>query len=483
MTLNRWMMTILSLLLIALFTGCGFSDPASDASDGDADSPPSDGDADLPDEEIEAEALDLIEVTPPDNWNPTAARTPTAVHLTYQHDPADRITLQWQTEEKDETTYTPKVWLARASDIAGSDTDAFEEGVAMPWNADLTAEGIGVKYCSQYVCTAKNMTGLQWAVEISGLEPDTFYYYRVGTWESFDETTGVFTGAELSEPYRFRTGLPKGSAQPFTFGFGSDSQNWFPEITQKVTEIRQDNGHDARFWLFGGDLTETGTQQELWDWFVALAPLIHYFPFMPVQGNHDIFTSALYGEFSLPRVEALEDDYKEYGWSFNYGNGHFIGFNSVAESVVEHQLAWLEQDLQAASTDPEIDWIIVIHHHPMYSSSSVHGGTDYLVDLVLPLLDRYHVDLTFSGHDHDYERTKPMREGQIVDPGEGTVYIVSGGFYSKKSYGNGTSDFTEISVDGETKSYVILNIDGKTLTGTAYAGNHQELDSFTLTKE
>ena len=77
-------------------------------------------------------------------------------------------------------------------------------------------------------------------------------------------------------------------------------------------------------------------------------------------------------------------------------------------------------------------------------------------------------------------RSKPLRGGQVVEPGKGTIYIVSGGFYSQKSYGNGTSDFTAVSFDGPSKSHVILSFIGKTLTGQAYKGNHEALDDFLL---
>lgn len=470
------------LLLIVLMSmslgGCAFhnqlhTDRVSDAPDGDSDaaSDASDGDSDA--------ASDLV--TAPDNWNPTAALTPTAIHMTYQRDPDTAITLQWQTASKD-AAYVPRVWLAKAARVPGADPAQFEQDVSMPFDATLTAAGKGTAYCQDLICDPDQFTGLEWEAEITGLEPDTTYYYRVGTWADYDVASRRFTGAELSPVYHFRTGLPKGSTQAFRFGFGSDSQNWMDTITDASKAIRAGNGKDARFWLFGGDLTEDGTQDELWGWFDVLQPMLHYIPFMPVQGNHDIYNDAFFGEFAWPVMNGLPSAYVENAWSFNHGNAHFIGFNSKSQYVVAKELGWLESDLKAASTDPGIDWIIVIFHHPAYSSSSVHGSTDYIDSLVVPLFDTYGVDLTFSGHDHDYERTKPLKGGEIMDAGKGTVYVVSGGFYSKKSYGNGTSDFTAISVDGETKSYVVVDIQGKTLNGTAYDGKHQLLDRFTLTK-
>ena len=37
------------------------------------------------------------------------------------------------------------------------------------------------------------------------------------------------------------------------------------------------------------------------------------------------------------------------------------------------------------------------------------------------------VDVVFMGHDHDYERTLPLYADEVVEPGDGTVYITTGG--------------------------------------------------------
>jgi uncharacterized protein (TIGR03437 family) len=46
---------------------------------------------------------------------------------------------------------------------------------------------------------------------------------------------------------------------------------------------------------------------------------------------------------------------------------------------------------------------------------------------LLPIFEKYGVQLVFSGHEHTYQRTKPMRGGVPVTSGPGIVYMVSGG--------------------------------------------------------
>jgi hypothetical protein len=74
------------------------------------------------------------------------------------------------------------------------------------------------------------------------------------------------------------------------------------------------------------------------------------------------------------------------------------------------QTQWLEATLAAAAQDQGIDWIIVQMHQDALSSSKVGNGSDRGIrEAWLPLFDRYHVDLVLCGHDHDYERSWPVR--------------------------------------------------------------------------
>jgi len=74
------------------------------------------------------------------------------------------------------------------------------------------------------------------------------------------------------------------------------------------------------------------------------------------------------------------------------------------------QTRWLEQTLAGAAKDESIDWIIVQMHQDALSSSKNGNGSDRGIrEAWLPLFDRYGVDLVLCGHDHDYERSWPVR--------------------------------------------------------------------------
>jgi len=84
------------------------------------------------------------------------------------------------------------------------------------------------------------------------------------------------------------------------------------------------------------------------------------------------------------------------------------------------QTLWLEATLAEARRDPSVDMIVVFMHQCAMSTSVPGNGSDLGIRQAwLPLFDKYEVDLVLSGHEHDYERSYPVRG---YDDGEfGTV--------------------------------------------------------------
>ena len=87
------------------------------------------------------------------------------------------------------------------------------------------------------------------------------------------------------------------------------------------------------------------------------------------------------------------------------------------------QTIWLERTLREARDDDSVDMIVVFMHQCAMSTSVPGNGSDLGIRRAwLPLFDRYEVDLVLSGHEHDYERTYPVRGydagalGTVVSP-------------------------------------------------------------------
>jgi alkaline phosphatase D len=87
------------------------------------------------------------------------------------------------------------------------------------------------------------------------------------------------------------------------------------------------------------------------------------------------------------------------------------------------QTLWLERTLEQARQDRDVDMIVVFMHQCAMSTSVPGNGSDLGIRRAwLPLFDRYEVDLVLSGHEHDYERSYPVRgfdkgaHGTVVSP-------------------------------------------------------------------
>jgi len=126
-----------------------------------------------------------------------------------------------------------------------------------------------------------------------------------------------------------------------------------------------------------------------------------------------------------------EEEYlRHYGvenefYSFNYENVHFVALSTeTAYSQDSEQFNFLENDLSSASVDPDIDWIIVWLHRPMYFG--LIGARGPLLDFrnsMQPLFDKYDVDLVFQGHRHSYERNKPLKFNNTITDNATHAYI------------------------------------------------------------
>ena len=179
----------------------------------------------------------------------------------------------------------------------------------------------------------------------------------------------------------------------------------------------------------------------------------------PALGNHEFDYVSTLRELELL---GLPGRY----YSFRSGPVDFFMLDSTPPGFVgdggRAQLAWLEDRLRA-STAP---WQVVVLHHSLYSSGR-HASDIALREQLEPLLVRYGVDIVFSGHDHDYERTTPQ---------EGITYVVTGA--GSKLTPVGRSDFTAAS--REVLQFVLVQVDGAQLTATAIDDRGEEFDRVTI---
>lgn len=120
--------------------------------------------------------------------------------------------------------------------------------------------------------------------------------------------------------------------------------------------------------------------------------------FYPVIGNHDYETGIKYyfDNFELPNNEQW--------YSVEREGIHFIILDSNIRIVRESsQCEWLESDLK--NTDKN-KFIVVLFHNPPFNSKyrKTTAEEEKLRKTIVPLLEKYNVDMVFNGDFHSYER-------------------------------------------------------------------------------
>lgn len=170
------------------------------------------------------------------------------------------------------------------------------------------------------------------------------------------------------------------------------------------------------------------------NFFEPYRELLARVPFMPSLGNHDVATDK--GQpyldiFALPRNGPPGVEPERNYW-FDYGPARFVALDTnrasergaMTESDMRDEVApWLRSVLSAAGNR----WKFVFFHHPPYTGSTHPAEAQAFVKRVfVPVFDECDVNIVFCGHNHLYERTKPIRGDKTVPLGEGTVYIVTG---------------------------------------------------------
>ena len=66
----------------------------------------------------------------------------------------------------------------------------------------------------------------------------------------------------------------------------------------------------------------------------------------------------------------------------------------------------------SCAPNPDIDFVVAFFHHCAFATSSNHASDGGVRAALAPLFDRFSVDLVVQGHNHQYERTNPIRGGR-----------------------------------------------------------------------
>src|SRR5579872_6325198 len=344
--------------------------------------------------------------------------TPEQIHLTWGENPATGVVVSWASPE---AATRPRVRIGQR--VIEAEPRQYTDGI-------------------------NGETVWTYHARVAGLRPGATYAYAV-TADNDGNAADPFTAT-------FRTAPHGRAAFRFTLDLATPSTSSILSYGQSAYAVDAVESFQPLFHLLNGDLCYADlnptVQPEVWrDFGNNNQTSAANRPWMPCLGNHEVefgngaqgFTSYL-TRYTLPdnkvpgfggrwyrfRIGSVlfvcldADDvvYQDAG-AFVAGPAPLTPAGSTNNPAIEPgtsfyirgysggaQTAWLERTLAAGRRDDSVDWIVVQMHQCACSSSATGNGSDLGIrQQWLPLFDRYQVDLVLSGHDHDYERSFPVR--------------------------------------------------------------------------
>ena len=218
-----------------------------------------------------------------------------------------------------------------------------------------------------------------------------------------------------------------------------------------------------------GDVVSNGNVYEQWgrEYFGPMSCFAHSVPTYVAIGNHERNAHWFDDFVSQPG--------NEHWFAFSYGNSRFIILDTNRPyDPNSDQYKWLLKELRSKEFR-KAAFRFVFFHHPPYSEqwdSPGYTGEEPVRRYLVPILERYGVDIVFSGHTHDYERGRKL----LKDDRE-IFYIITGGGGSALDKVE-NKDWDVIQLHKSVYHCVVVDVKGGVLSFKAIGLNGDVVDSF-----
>lgn len=246
---------------------------------------------------------------------------------------------------------------------------------------------------------------------ITGLQPNTAYYFVIRDSNS------------TSARFWFKT-APDNSNERLSFIAGGDSRNNRTPRQNANRLVAKLKPHAV---MFGGDMTDNGSnsQWDNWfdDWQLTISSDGRMYPIVAARGNHEGSNSDIVNLFDVPSSSVY--------YALTFSNLVRTYTLNTEISISGSQTSWLNSDLSA---NQNTTWKMAQYHKPMrpHVSSKSEGNNQYS-NWATPFYN-YGVDLVVECDAHTVKSTWPIRpssgggsdEGFIRDDQDGTVYVGEG---------------------------------------------------------
>ena len=251
-------------------------------------------------------------------------------------------------------------------------------------------------------------------VTVTGLQPNTTYYYTVeknGVQTEVKEyKTGSFDSVKMLYVGDPQIGASKGQPQngealvadsgAANTAARNDAFAW-----NRTLEIASQENPDLNFVISAGDQVNKTGQAKEEEYAGYLSPeVLSGLPVATTIGNHDSLNPDYQYHFNNPNATQYGATQAGGDYYYSYGDGLFIVLNTNNYNVAEHEQAIA----QAVASDPDAAWRVVTIHQDIYGTGLDHSDTDGMIlrTQLTPIFDEYDIDVVLQGHDHTYSRSK-----------------------------------------------------------------------------
>ena len=342
-----------------------------------------------------------------------------------------------------------------------------ETGVTVAWYTDSPTKGrVGWRRGEEATGEAVSSAGLATRHEavIAPLVPGERYTYQV-----YSER-GMLAGVGGAVEFSFLAPGP----DVLRFVVFGDSGEGSPG-QQAVARAIEAEAVPPDLVLIVGDVNQPPAGDASYDsrFFEPYRTLLPAIPFYAALGNHDYEVEqgkALLDVFTLPRNGppglVPESSY----WLERAGARMIVhDTNQSLATLGAESVPW---HVEVAA--PPAAFRFVFQHHTVFSSGP-NGAlypTGVLRELLAPLYTRTDVDVVFNGHDHLYERTRPIG---------GVVYVTTGAggaeLYPRKTRNGFTAVFFN-----DRYSYTLVEVRERTMLLRQVDAGGEEIDVLEITK-
>lgn len=259
---------------------------------------------------------------------------------------------------------------------------------------------------------SKNYSSLINKATATGLKPNVMYTYRVGD------------GNYWSQPETFM--LKKAGTDTNLFIIGDAQSEDTTNIDQIMTNLEKS---DIAFHagIQTGDLVDAAGVYSNWTSALDIFSknsLTKNLDILHVIGNHE-----LEGDKELTAASEIYAMPDKDHYSVEYGNVYIATISyAFSKTQLQEDLEWLKKDADKS----DALWKVVVTHQPAYYTNTA-GSNELMHELLPEAAEEAGIDFVFSGHDHTYARTEPLKDGK-VDEKDGIVYYICGST-GEKSYG------------------------------------------------